>query len=169
MFKNISLCVFLVTFLFSPPSFSQDLSPGVSYNYDYDEFTEKDNSSVIVVPTDLTSNGFFLLGWKCFPDGLNVVLAHSYMGGDSDDDISVQYKFDNDKPSGTNWFHVQSGGKITFFDMSEVKNFTEKALSSTKVMIRLIDPVDNDSNTRTFPLSNLGENLAKLKCFNVGG
>ena len=136
-------------------------SAEVTYVENYDEFTEKDNSHVVITPS---SSDLLLIAWKCFSDGLNVVLAHQYLSGDKDDDVVVMYKFDDEPASSRKWYGLAPGNKITVFDMGDVNDFTKKALASQKFIIRVIDPLDNDTITATFEPRGLSDELHKLRC-----
>jgi hypothetical protein len=136
-------------------------SSQVSYEYAEDEFTGEDNSSVqIVGPT-----AEFTLAWKCLADGLNVILAHEPLGGDSDNEVIVRTKIDDNEPSDPNYYLLYSGGAITIFDMDDAASFTADAIAADKVMIRIIDPLDNEKLTDAFSTNGLENALSKLLCY----
>lgn len=136
-------------------------SAEVIFNDDYDEFTEKDNSHVMITPS---SGVNLVIAWKCFSDGLNILLAHGWMGGDNDDDVVVMYKFDDEPASSQKWYALQPNNEITIFDVGDVNDFTKKALASQKFLIRVIDPLDKDTITSSFEPKGLADALQKLRC-----
>ena len=125
---------------------SQTASAQVEFNEDVDDFTGKDNSHVSVLP----EGDMFLLGFKCLSGNINVILGHKYLGGDSDGDISVYVKFNDEEVTGPEWYSLQSGNRITLFDKRDVDPFVSEAVRSNKVAIRIIDPLDQEVLTANF-------------------
>tara|TARA_B110000977_G_C10898953_1_gene424461 strand:+ start:278 stop:766 length:489 start_codon:yes stop_codon:yes gene_type:complete len=140
-------------------------SAEVIFNEAYDDFAEVDNSSVLLLPV---SDLEITLGWKCFDDGLNVLLLHKYLGGDTDGDVVIRYKFDSEPASDRNWYALSGNHEVTFFDMGDVAYFTNKALASQQIMIRLTDPVDDEILQSTFNPSDLEPALQRLTSRNPG-
>jgi hypothetical protein len=130
---------------------------------DVDEFTGEDNSFVSVVPNSQSAE--FSLGWKCFYDGLNTLLSHSYLGGNNDDEVVVLTKFDDEQPSAENFYDLAADHEITYFDMADVPKFVDSAISADRVSIRLIDPLDGETMTESFGLKGLDVELRKLSCY----
>ena len=86
-------------------SSTQALHAQVSFEENKDDFTGDDRSYVLMMPS---SGDTFGVAWRCEFDGLNIVIAHSYLSGDSDDDIVVLYKFDDEPPSQKKWYGLSS-------------------------------------------------------------
>jgi hypothetical protein len=136
-------------------------SSEIIYTENKDEFSGEDNSHVSVTPD---SGDTIFLGWKCLSDGLNVVLLHDFLGGDSDEEVLVIYKFDDTEASQEKYFSLGTSNKVTFFDMEVVPIFTKQALESQKVILRVTDPSDGERKKATFLLSGLSVEMAKLSC-----
>jgi hypothetical protein len=140
------------------PAFSE-----VLYNEHTDEFTGEDNSSVLIIDED--ENMSLVIGWKCLSDGLNVVLRHDYLAGDSDDEVAVQTKFDDKPASGIEFYALAPNNEFTFFDMDDVETFTNAAIDAARFMIRVTDPYDNEQLTAAFRTEGLNDELSKLLCY----
>lgn len=153
----------LALFVSWPLFSAQAVQAQAVYENKKDGFTGEDRSYVFIQPSSVTGDTF-LIAWRCEYDGLNVVLAHNFLAGDSDDEVVVLYKFDEGDPSGNNYYDLSGSNKLTYFDMSDVPAFTQKALNSQKLMVRLIDPSDQETATGTFFLKGLSQNLPKLPC-----
>jgi hypothetical protein len=133
----------------------------VLYRPDKDDFTGKDNSNVQLRGTSKE----FLVAWKCLSNGLNVALAHGYLGGDIENRVVVQTKFDDNPPSDRHYYSLQPNNVITLFDLDDVPEFTADTIASETLMVRIIDLFDNDSMTGSFETDGLQAALAKLPCY----
>lgn len=153
--KTLKLTLMLLALL-PTLAFSQ-----ATFHDDKDEFTGEDNSSVYIVATGKEIG----LGWKCFSDGLNIILAHDYLGGDSDDDVIVRTKFDEDAPSERNYYSLSKNNRVTYFDIYDVGGFTKGAIEAEEVMLRITDPLDSEMVTGTFITRGLEDALRKLSCY----
>lgn len=153
---NLAHTVALTFALFSSSAIGQ-----IQYNESVDEFTGENNSVVMITG----SNNKLFLGWRCLSDRLVVILGHKYMGGDSDDDVYVRTKFDDDEPSGTKYYQLAANNRMTMFDRTDVSLFTKQSIAANQVMIRVTDPLDNGSVTGTFTTEGLETALKKLPCY----
>jgi len=140
------------------PAFSE-----VVYDEQTDEFTGEDNSSVIIFDGDENRN--LTIAWKCLSDRLNVILVHDFLRGDSDDDVAVQTKFDEQEPSGIKFYRLHSSNEGTLFDLSDVDTFTKKAIAANEFMVRVTDPADRKTITATYRTEGLKDELLKLLCY----
>lgn len=136
--------------------------PGVLFHEKFDDFTEEDQSLVIVFP----SKGDFYLTWGCGgPFGLGSSLIHNRLRGDSDQKVTVQYKFDNGELSSLLSRYLNSTGNATTVFEGPKGPFINQALSSNGVTIRITDLYDYSEMTASFPLDGLANALKKLKCY----
>lgn len=105
------------------------------------------------------------LGWKCMEDGLNVVLAFgTYYEGDQDNDILVQYRFDETEPDPQEYWGLLSGKEMAFIRMAKVAPFTGRALDAKRIVVRAVDPYDNETRTFVFGVKGLEDALENLPC-----
>jgi hypothetical protein len=103
------------------------------------------------------------LGWVCLDDGLNVVLyLGGYFEGDEERDIEVRYRFDDGRPSDTEYWRLFSDNEAAFLWRDAVEQFTDAALAADSVTIRTTDPFDRETITAAFGLEALDEVLDRL-------
>jgi len=136
------------------------------YNQNKDIMTDQDRSYVAAEPSDIidSSGKFFIVAFKCEADGLNFLVGHSsYMGGDKDDDILVQIRFD-EAPMTEHWWSLSLSHKITYADMQDVPRIVRLAKSGNKLAVRITDPLDGESATSVFSLQGVSKQMAKLPC-----
>jgi hypothetical protein len=157
--KQLTAAIFLAIAIIQP-AYSKAI-----YNQHVDEFTGEDNSSVLIFEDKQEENMSLAIGWKCLRDGLNVILLHDYLAGDSDDEVAVQTKFDDKPPSGIKFYALASNNEVTFFDMGDVETFTNAAMDAAQFMIRVTDPHDNEQLTAAFRPEGLDDELPKLLCY----
>ncbi|MBC6408250.1 MAG: hypothetical protein GDA40_09140 [Rhodobacteraceae bacterium] len=127
--------------------------------------TDQDRSFISIEPSDIidSSGKSFIVAFKCEANGLNFVVAHSYMGGDKDDDILVQIRFD-EAPMTRHWWSLTSSHEVTLADMQDVPGIVRLAKSGNKLAVRITDPLDGESATSVFSLQGLSTQMAKLPC-----
>lgn len=104
------------------------------------------------------------LGLKCLEDGLNVLLMHKYLIGDSDDEIRVVYRFDNDTPVPEHYWMLATGKTLSFSPMGRIPWFIERAKTANRIAIRVVDPGDGEVLTDIVSLDGFSEALANLPC-----
>jgi hypothetical protein len=120
------------------------------------------NSSFILSIAENEEGG---LGWKCMEDGLNVILViGTYYAGDEDDDIIVQYRFDQAEPEPQEYWALLSGKEMAYIRMDRVAAFTARALTSHRVVVRAVDPYDNETRTFVISMRGLDRALRNLPC-----
>lgn len=126
-----------------------------------DAMTDANNSFILSI-ADNEEGG---LGWKCMDDGLNVILViGTYYAGDEDDDILVQYRFDEAEPDPQEYWTLLSGKEMAYIRMDQVAGFTARALEAHRVVVRAIDPYDNETRTFVVSMRGLDRALRNLPC-----
>jgi hypothetical protein len=139
---------------------------GWEYHSNQDVMDDSDRSYVVAdFDRDVISSSGdpFAIAFKCEADGLNFLISHSYLIGNSDDDIRVEMRFDN-SPAKTYWWPLQSSNKLTYAEMSAVPTILSSAKVGTKVAVRIIDPGDGEAMTSIFSLVGISDALTKLSC-----
>ena len=134
------------------------------YTHATDAMDASDRSYVFTPATDEPSMG---IAWKCLRDGLNVLLlfGSKYLGGDSDDEIMVRYRVDQNPASETHYWKLFSGNKSAYMrDMERVPGFTQQAKSGTRLVLRVTDPLDRETFDLEFSLKGLTRALGRLPC-----
>lgn len=151
-----------VCFMSSIPVLAQEkVIEDVTYYKHVDDFD--DSESHWVYTTDV--GGDTNLNWYCMLGRLRIMLMlGTYMGGDRDDEIRVRYRFDDRDASGYEYWELGSSHESAFMKIRRVQNFTREAMSSSKLMIRAVDPLDGETKNYSFGLEGLGEALKELPC-----
>ena len=127
----------------------------------HDALTDANTSSAMT-PAE---SGEGALGWKCLEDGLNVVLAIGrYYEGDDDNDIVVQYRFDDEDAQPQEYWPLFSSKEWAYIPMSKVAPFTASALESRRIVLRAVDPFDDETHTFVFKVDGLEKALRNLPC-----
>lgn len=127
----------------------------------HDALTDANNSFILSI-ADNEAGG---LGWKCMEDGLNVILViGTYYAGDEDNDILVQYRFDHDEPGPQEYWTLLSGNEMAYLRMDRVAEFTERARRAHRVVVRTVDPYDNETRTFVISMRGLDSALRNLPC-----
>lgn len=148
---SCTIAAVLHTFLWSEQALAQ-----VKFNENKDEFTGEDNSSVFSMPI---SGDRVVLFWKCIDGKLNVGFLHAFMGGDEARRVKIQYKFDNKEPSIELKATLNRTHTTTFLSSKQTEVLTEAALNSQILLLRLIDPYNNERQTATFSLVGFTDNF----------
>ena len=129
-----------------------------------DHFDDSDQSFIFTA-SESSTRGAALL-WKCMSDGLNVVYMHgTYFGGDSDNDILVRYRIDENEESDREYWRLLQGKEASYIRMSRVSQFTEEAKNGTEARFEAVDPLDGERLTDVFSLAGLTEALEQLDCY----
>ena len=130
-----------------------------------DAITDVDRS-VVGTPALDSGDRTSLLVWRCMEDGLNVVYDwDKYFGGDDDDDVLLVWRFDRDpawEPEYARLF--TDGNKSAWLRMGTVESFTRAAVKAGRVVVRVTDPLDDETITDTFELDGLRTALGELTC-----
>ncbi len=126
-----------------------------------DPMTDADRSSIRVGGED--GAGSLLI--RCMDDGVNVMYVwDTYLYDDSDAQIPVEIRFDNEPVIGPQWWDVSSNNKGAFSPMDRVRSFITAAGSASTVTLRVRDVKDNERIVHTFSLTGFGEALNSLEC-----
>ena len=151
--------------IFSAEELGADQKIGSFYYFrKIDDFDDAERSFIAAFDAD-SEDGAGAIQWRCFSDGLNVVLSYGhYYGGDADDDIQVRYRFDDRTASGRQYWRMLQGNKSAYIRMGRVGEFTEQALASSRLVIEAIDPLDGQTLRYRFDLTSLSQALPKLGC-----
>lgn len=126
-----------------------------------DVITDEDTSFIL----SIADNEEGALGWRCLEDGLNVVLAiGGYYEGDEDDDIVVQYRFDEEEADPQEYWALFAGKESAYIRMHRVAPFTARARESRSIAVRAVDPYDDETRTFIFGLEGLDQAMKYLPC-----
>jgi len=162
---RLSCIVMLLTVLLTPTVCAQKDPRYGAFQYvsSKDEMDDSDRSYVFTVALNPSPMRTASLGWKCFSEGLRVILIlGKYYAGDSDDEIQVQYRFDTDPASDVVYWPLFPTKKAAQLPATETESFTERAKRAKKVVIRTSDPLDGETHTDEFSLNGLTAALNRV-------
>lgn len=124
-----------------------------------DAMSDEDRSLAI------TRKGDRFLSVRCMSDGLNVNFGYgTYFGGDSDDQILVQVRFDSDPAQAREWWDLASNNESAFSPLDRVQAFVAAARKASTVTLRATDPLDDEQVTESFSLTDFSAAVSKLSC-----
>ncbi|MGH7445681.1 MAG: hypothetical protein ACREKM_12425, partial [Longimicrobiales bacterium] len=87
-----------------------------------------------------------------------------YYEGDDDDDIVVQYRFDDEAAEPQEYWALFSGKESAYIRMHRVAPFTTRAREAGQVAVRAVDPYDNETRTFVVGLEGLEQAMKNLPC-----
>ena len=136
------------------------------YVHKQDVFDDSDRSFVFTMPEDIANDRTAALTWRCLSDGLNVVYMHgTYYSGDSDSEILVRYRIDQNPASEYQYWGLFSDNKSSYIPMNQVNSFTKEAINGSMIHIEAVDPADGERVRDSFKLNGLGEAIKLLSCY----
>lgn len=150
----------LIPLVFSSPATAQQWV----YERLADDFDDTDRSYVTPAPESIVdADGFLGLGFKCLSDGINLVLLHSYQGGDSDNEVLVRYRVDKNNAYGPSYWALAADHEVTFAPMDVVPKVIAEMKAGSVIALRLTDPLDNQSLDSKFRLAGFTTAINKLQ------
>lgn len=167
MYRSINVFMFgLVMFVFSSSANAQQWV----YHSETDDFDDTDRSTVTPAPESFAEvDGNLSLGFKCFSDGINLLLLHGYQGGDSDDEVLVRYRVDKNVAYGPTYWSLAPNNQATFAPMEVVPKVISEMKAGSVISLRLTDPLDNQSLNSKIRLSGFTKAINKLESSCVPG
>jgi hypothetical protein len=138
---------------------------GWEYHKDSDPFSDVDRSIVLATDKSYKSQDDLGIGFKCMEDGLNLLLIHKFLGGDSDDEVRVQMRVDKKEPYGPKYWKLFPGGKATWMPLGEVQRMVNEMREGTRLQIRIVDPLDGETLNQSVSLWGFSAAIEKLPCY----
>lgn len=143
----------------------------IQYYKNIDDFTGKDDSRVLVAGT----NDEITLIIQCLSDELRMLFYHEELIGDTNEQVKIAYKLDDNTPSEFNYSNLLNPRSMSFLGIRESSRSTNQLMKNdksllgrlqgaSKLSIRVVDPYDNRQLTTTFMLDGLREQILKLEC-----
>ena len=147
-------------------AFGSDVHAGWHYIQDADPLTDADRSAIVAGAELLgDQNAHLSLALKCLEDGLNVLLGHKYLGGDSDNVTQVQTRVDRNQSYGPKYWKLMSGNELSWMPLADAPRIVREMQSGTRLHIRVVDPADGEVLTQSVSLRGFSAAVAKLSCF----
>ena len=139
---------------------------GWEYHEQLDAFEDTDRSTV-TASVDLYENFDveLVIGASCQYDGLNIMLSHKYLGGDSDDQVRVQLRVDKNESYGPAYWDLGSNSRISWMPMRDVPNMIAQMKAGYRLLIRVVDPLDGETLTQAVSLVGFSAAVESLSCY----
>lgn len=136
------------------------------YSKSSDPFSDDDRST-ITANAEIYGNQdvLLLIALKCMDDGLNVVLGHKYLGGDSDGEIRVELRVDKNETYGPKYWKLVSGHKFSWMPMADIAKLVREMRSGNILYMRVVDPADGETLTQSVNLQGFSAAIDKLSCY----
>ncbi len=137
------------------------------YYEDTDPFDDTVTSIVAGTSSDLKNidRSPLVVIFGCADDKFMLVFKHSYMRGDSDDEVAVKIRVDkNENYSG--YFELHPGSKDSGMQVTrELRNIIEQMKAGKKGLFRVTDPADGEELTQSISLDGFSSAISKLPCY----
>jgi len=159
-FRVISSALFCILLLASNLVIAEWL-----YVESSDPFEDHDTSSISPDIASYSYENELALAVKCEFDGLNFQLTHSYMLGDSDEEVSVLLRIDNNEVYGPEYWSLQAN-TISWMPLQHVKNIVEEMKSGDRMAIRITDLGDGEQLAEDVSLDGFSSSIERLSCYN---
>jgi len=94
-----------------------------------------------------------MIAWRCTAsNGREVfVLLNKYFGGNSDDQVLVETRFDSAQPD-SSWWNLSANKHGAFMPSEDIPSFTNRVERSRRLLVRVTDPLDGEAITYSFNL-----------------
>lgn len=155
--KRLVACVCI---MLAQPTFA-----GWEYKDKLDAIDGTDRSHVLTSTDMYEGRDGLIIGVKCETDGLNIMLSHKYMTGDSDGAIRVQMRVDQNEPYGPEHWSLASNNKASWMPMKDVPGMIDQLRSGEKLVMRVTDPSNGDTLGQTVRLAGISAEIDKLSCY----
>jgi len=128
------------------------------------EHDRMDDTEYRSLTTGDTEGGPMQLQWSCY-HGQPVISIFfgKYLGGDDDDQVTVQYRFDAATASRPTDWDMRSGHRSATRGGRDALRMTETAKQSRQMVVTVDDPLDNETLEGVFSLEGLDAALQKIE------
>ena len=131
-----------------------------------DPFEDHDTSSVSPDLASYSSDNELAISVRCEFDGLNILLTHSYMNGDSDEEVLAVLRIDKNEAYGPTYWDLQ-GNTQSWMPLRNVRKVVEEMKQGDRILIRLIDPSDDEQLFEDVSLDGFDSAVEKLACYKI--
>ncbi len=159
-FRTISLALFCILLLESNLVIAEWI-----YIESTDPFEDHDTSTISPDLKSYSYDNDLALAIKCEFDGLNFQLTHSYMIGDSDEEVSVLLRIDQNEVYGAEYWSLQAN-TVSWMPLQHVKKIVEEMKSGDRIAIRITDPGDGEQLSEDVSLDGFSSAVERLSCYN---
>ena len=94
------------------------------------------------------------IAWRCSAtEGRELfLLLDKYFGGNSDDEVFVETRFDSEPPDSA-WWNLSRNKRGAFMPTEGISRFTNRVERGRRLLIRVTDPLDGETVTYSFALT----------------
>lgn len=94
-----------------------------------------------------------IMVWRCSPadDRAVFIMLDKYFGGNSDDQVLVETRFDSAVLDSA-WWNLSVSKRGVFMAREGISTFTDRVKRSRRLLVRVTDPLDGDAVTYSFSL-----------------
>lgn len=91
--------------------------------------------------------------WRCNPadDRAVFIILDAYFGGNSDDQVLVETRFDSAVLDSA-WWNLSVSKRGVFMPREDISRFTDRVKRSRRLLVRVTDPLDGEAVTYSFSL-----------------
>jgi hypothetical protein len=131
-----------------------------SYHPQKDAMTDVDRGLILALGEDSDLS----ISVRCMSDGLNVVVTTGYMGGDRNDQVRVQMRFGNEPAPAAALWSQSTNSRAAFAPMKDVAGLIAKFRAHDTLVLRVVDPLDDETKTTRVSLADFEQAYAQLGC-----
>ena len=129
-----------------------------------DPFEDHDTSFVYPDDASYSSANELTISVRCEVDGLNLLLSHSYMVGDSDGETLAVLRVDKNDAIGPIYFTLQ-GNSQSWMPLRHVKDAVNQMKRGESIVVRITDPSDDEQLFEDVSLTGFADAVERLTCF----
>ncbi|MDG2374916.1 MAG: invasion associated locus B family protein [Woeseiaceae bacterium] len=135
------------------------------YTDKQDPFEDSDRSLISPATGMYENDEELVIIATCQFDGLNIRLGHSFMVGDSDEEVRVQMRVDENEAYGPEYWSLTSDSEGSWMPMRDVPRMIAQMRTGTRLIFRVVDPADGETLNQAVSLFGFSEALKKLSCY----
>ena len=129
-----------------------------------DPFEDHDTSFVYPDDASYSSDNELTISVRCEVDGLNLLLSHSYMVGDSDGETLAVLRVDKNDAIGPIYFTLQ-GNSQSWMPLRHVNDAVNQMKRGESIVVRITDPSDDEQLFEDVSLTGFADAVERLTCF----
>ena len=129
-----------------------------------DPFEDHDTSFVYPDDASYSSANELTISVRCEVDGLNLLLSHSYMVGDSDGETLAVLRVDKNDAIGPFYFTLQ-GNIQSWMPLRHVNDAVNQMKRGESIVVRITDPSDDEQLFEDVSLIGFADAVERLTCF----
>ena len=129
-----------------------------------DPFEDHDTSFVYPDDASYSSANELTISVRCEVDGLNLLLSHSYMVGDSDGETLAVLRVDKNDAIGPIYFTLQ-GNSQSWMPLRHVNDAVNQMKRGESIVVRITDPSDDEQLFEDVSLTGFADAVERLTCF----